>query len=98
MPPSSAAEQLTPTSARALCVERGVRAALIVELGDDRVPTRDAVPIQREPEQPTGRRGFLVEAIEYEIAQAVEDQLAVIRLGALSHVRVAADHRVGPGV
>lgn len=61
-------------------------------------PAAHTLRVQFQAQQPAGVVDLLGEAVEEEIAQAVEDGPAAILLGVLGDVGVAAHDRIGPGV
>ena len=52
---------------------------------------QDAIAVDLQAQQPAALLGRFVEAVEDEVAKAVDDQLAAVVFGALRDVRVVAD-------
>jgi hypothetical protein len=70
-----------------------MRRAVVVHLCGQGVPENHAGFVELEAEQPAALAGRIVEAVENEIAEAVDDRLALVDFNALRDVRVAADHQ-----
>ena len=72
--------------------------ALGIDARDEGPPAAHALAVQLQAQQPAGVVHLRGEAVEEEIAQAVEDGLAAILLGVLDDMGVSAHDRIGPGV
>ena len=75
-----------------------MRKAVAVEVGDAGIEALHAVAVELQPQHPADGLVRVVDVFHHEIADAVDDRLALVVLDVLRDMRMAADDGVGAGI